>query len=141
MTMFEINKINKFIYLCRQKITYCVQAPKLSVSGRITNYISALAHVSSPSFDCLCVDFKQLQQRQFLHSTFRLNVGTGLNIFRTGQRLALHVWHKVSITRDTGGVSLVVDEEVIHMTSKPNSLGVRLRGNMNFGGIMDALDR
>ena len=68
-------------------------------------------------------------------------MGTGLNIFRTRQRLALHVWHKVSITRDSRGVSLVVDDEVIHMTSKPNSLGVRLRGNMNFGGITDALDR
>jgi F0F1-type ATP synthase membrane subunit a len=72
---------------------------------------------------------------------FRLNVGTGLNIFRTSQRLALHVWHKVAITRDSDGVSLIVDDEVIHMTSKPSSLGVRLRGNMTFGGITDALDR
>jgi hypothetical protein len=72
---------------------------------------------------------------------FRLNVGTGLNIFRTSQRLALHVWHKVAITRDSDGVSLIVDDEVIHMTSKPSSLGVRLRGTMTFGGITDALDR
>ena len=68
-------------------------------------------------------------------------MGTGLNIFRTGQRLALHVWHKVSITRDDSGVNLVVDNEVIRMTSKPSSLGVRLSGNMTFGGITDALDR
>ena len=68
-------------------------------------------------------------------------MGTGLNIFRTNQRLALHVWHKVSINRDEGGVSLVVDDEVIHMTSKPSSLGVRLHGSMTFGGITDALDR
>ena len=68
-------------------------------------------------------------------------MGTGLNIFRTRQRLALHVWHKVSITRDTRGVNFVVDNEVIHMTSKPSSLGVRLSGNINFGAITDALDR
>ena len=68
-------------------------------------------------------------------------MGTGLNIFRTSQRLTLHVWHKVSITRDDSGVNLVVDNEVIRMTSKPSSLGVRLSGNMTFGGITDALDR
>lgn len=80
--------------------------------------------------------------RYFSCSSFlRLNVGTGLNIFRASQKLALHVWHKVSITRNDRGVRFIVNDEVIHMTSNPRSLGVRLRGSVTFGAVNDAMDR
>ncbi|XP_028394352.1 uncharacterized protein LOC114518524 isoform X7 [Dendronephthya gigantea] len=85
--------------------------------------------------DCLILDLNDGRLE------LRLNVGTGLNIFRTSRRLSLHNWHKVAVTRDSNGVSLVVDDEIIHMTSRPESLGVRLRGNMTFGAVTDPLDR
>lgn len=72
---------------------------------------------------------------------FRLNVGTGLNIFRTRKRLALHVWHKIRITRNSLGVYLIVDDEVILMSKNPDSLSVHFEGNMVFGTPYDALDR
>lgn len=72
---------------------------------------------------------------------FRLNVGTGLNIFRTRKRLALHIWHNISVTRDSDGVNLIVDDEIIQMSSKASSLAVQLRGNLTFGSITHPIDR